>query len=790
LALVTLALYSPCLSLLFINLDDPGYVTECREVAAGLTPAGLRWAFTTFRCGHWHPLTWLSLQLDRELYGGVGPRGFHLTNVLLHTASTLLLYLFLCKTTGSPWRSGVACALFAWHPLRVDSVAWVSERKGVLSTFFWMLTLIAYLYYVRRPGVGRYLLVALALVLGLMAKPVALTLPFVLLLLDVWPLRRWQSAPSRRTLLLEKVPLIVLVIAFSVVAALAQGHAEAVGSLDQYPLGTRLLHVLRAYVAYIGLLLWPVNLTIYYPYHGESIFVMSALAAGLFLAAVTALVLGPGRRRPYLAVGWLWFLGVLVPMIGLLQLGDQALADRYSYVPLIGLSLLLTWGVADLALALRLPPAALAAFTAVALGACLALTWRQIGFWKSDKDLWEHALAVTTDNAVAHNNLGMQYYRQGQLLRAGPEFEKAVANAPRRPLYRDNYGTLLKDFGRLDEALAEYRQAIALAPDVAVYRLHLANLLKDLGRSAEAEAEYREAVALEPGLPLIHHNLATLLKDLGRLDEASEEYHKAIALDPEYESPWLGLGSVLGEQGRHAEAADAFRRALALNPRNGIAHLNLGMALQAEGRLDEALTAYRRAMDLGYGAASPLMQSCLSQRALRPRLAGLVAGRDKPSDNAERLAFADLCGQPFEARYALAARLYADAFLADPALTEDLRAARRTDAARVGARAGSGQGRDASELSNEEKARLRRLALGWLKGELSLWEQTAKEQPRARDAMRQILRLWQRDGSFAAVRDKAALARLPEAERAGWRQLWQEVEAALASASAGRGQGR
>jgi tetratricopeptide (TPR) repeat protein len=768
LAALTLLVYCPTFQHPFVNYDDGVYVFQNPQVQAGLSAEGVRWAFTTFDAGNWHPLTWLSLQLDSELYGGLQAGGFHLTNVLLHTANTLLLFLVLTRMTERMWRSAVVAALFALHPLHVESVAWVAERKDVLSTLFWMLTLAAYLYHVRRPGVGRYLLVMLALGLGLMGKPMLVTLPCVLLLLDYWPLGRWRRGPGParttvvpepalppqvpfRHLLVEKLPLLALVLASCGVTFLAQLRGEAVAPFEAFPLAVRIGNTLQAYVSYIGQMLWPTHLAVYYPHPGAAVSAAGALGAGAFLVVITVLVLGPGRRWPYLAVGWLWYLGTLIPVIGLVQVGSQGMADRYTYVPLIGLFLLLTWGVSDLAAAWDLPRRCLVAATAVVLFACGALTWFQVGHWQSTLHLWEHAARVTENNALAHVNLGACYDEQGRLAAAREEFEKAAAINPKLPVPHFNLGNVLLHLGRVEEALAAYRRALALGADAPELHNNLGNLLLDLGRLEEALAEYSRAIDRDPGDAFAHNNRGIILAELGQPAEALAEFHKAIALDPDNATP----------------------------------HTNLAAALQQVGRLEEALAEYRNARRLGDEQARLRLRACERLRALRPRLAGLSAGRDRPADNSERLALAELCRQPFERRYALAARLYADAFAADPKLADDLRAANRLHAAAAAAAAGCGQGQEVARLDEMEKARLRRQALNWLQADLAVWTTHAQSnRPQARAAVQQALRAWQRDAALAGVRDPAARAALPEAERQAWQKLWQEVEAVLVRSGA------
>lgn len=796
LVLSILAVYSPCFTHPFLFWGDADYVIKVRHVQSGLTGENVRWAFTSLDAGNWHPLTWLSLQLDATLYGGENAGGFHVTNVLLHTANALLLFWVLRIMTGMLWHSAVVAALFALHPLQVESVAWVQERKGLLSTLFWMLTLAAYLAYVRRPGLGRYLLVVATLGLGLMAKPMLMTMPAVLLLLDYWPLQRWREvgtspakfapipAVSGRRLVLEKVPLLLFVLAWFVLSYVSQGHIDRLPSLQGYPLQVRVWNALLAYVSYVGKVLWPLNLSTFYPHPRSAVSVPYALAAGVLLIVITALVLGPGRRRPYLAVGWLWYQITLVPVIGLVQIGNHAMADRYAYVPLIGLFVLLTWGVADLSAALHLPRGSAFAFAAGALCACFLLTRIQVGYWKSDRDLWEHALAVTPKNGMAHSFLGCHYYQQGRLGRAHQEFEKALTLEPDFPMFHHNLAISLRDLGREEEAMLEGQKAVAGEPENYQYHLTLASILRNLGREEEALAELHQAARMNPGNPLPHDSIANLLLDLGRHEEAGTEYRRALELDPQSAPSHVGLGNQFASLGRLAEAEAEYRQALALDPRSPIAHYNLARAFQEEGRLDDALAEYRQAQDLGNQAAGSRLQVVQQFQAIRKQLPSLLAGGDPPTSNAARLAMADLCQQPFEGRYALAASLYTEAFKADPALADDVRAGARFKAAAAAARAGCGEGQGADALPDDARAQLRRQALVWLQADLTHWtEQSRSNRPPDRAAVRLVLRVWQREIGLAGVRDPAAVARLPMQERAAWQQLWQEVGTAQARVS-------
>ncbi len=780
LALLTLLIYSPTFHYSFVNFDDPSYVSKNPHVQSGLSADNIRWAFTTFACSSWHPLTWLSLQLDAELFGGQNAGAFHRTNVLLHTANTLLLLLVLVRLTGQMGRSAMVAALFALHPLRVEAVAWVTARKDVLSTFFWFLTLAAYLFYVKRPSVRRYFPLLLALVLGLLAKPMLVTLPCVLLLLDYWPLHRWSRAGFRR-LLLEKVPLFVLVLLWCLVTFQAHLHNQDVAPLEDVSVAARLGNTLLAYTGYLSKMLWPVHLAVYYPHPGANLPVAPMVSSALLLTAITVLVFGPGRRWPYLAVGWLWYLGTLVPVIGLVQIGSQALADRYSYVPLIGPFLMLSWGVADLAAAWRLPRPYLIAAALLVLSACAALTWNQVGYWQSNRHLWERAVAATENNAVAQLNLGVCYRDEGRIGDAKRAFEQAIASDPRLAGPHASLGDVFGILGLWGRAAAEYRTAIDLAPPFAAPHFNLGNALAQMGQREEAMAEYRRAIDLNPNDSAPHLNLAIQLSYLGRMDEAESQFRAAIELDPANAQAHSNLSVLLVELGRHEEAFAEFRRAIAVDPKDSRIHSQFAGILQEDGQLDEALAEYHAALELGDRQVQPRLQSCEQLRALHPRLAGLIAGRDRPADNSERLAFAVLCGQRQQRRYALAARLYDEAFRADPRLADDPRSALRFHAAAVAAAAGCG--RDADPLDEPQRASLRRQASQWLQADLDFWTSLAQsDRPEVRAAAGRILRRWQRDDHFAGVRDPAMLAPLPESERQAWRKLWDEVAVTLSQA--------
>jgi hypothetical protein len=479
LAVLTLASFAPLWldSYDFINLDDPSLVIDNPDIKDGLTVRGIGWAFTTLHGYNWMPLTWLSFELDSQLHG-IQPWGYHVTNVLLHTANVLLLFGVLRRFTGALWRSAAVAALFAVHPLRVESVAWVAERKDVLSALFWMLTLAAYGWYAWRPSLRRYALVALTFALGLMAKPMLVTLPFVLLLMDYWPLRRFRapalqapgdptgptfSTASLARLLLEKAPLLALAVGLSAITLHAQ--RELVLGSEHYSFGTRASNALVSYVRYLGMTFWPTDLALYYPHPGDTLPAGAVGGAGLLLAAITAAAVWAAPRRPSLAVGWLWYLGTLVPVAGFVQLSNQGHADRWTYIPLIGIFCLVVWQIAALAERWGFRAVAALGLTA-AVVACALASWVQVHYWSDSITLWTHTLEVTGDgNAVAQNALGAAYLGAGDIDRAEPHF---LAAARLKPGYSDpryNLGAIRLRQGDMGGAARWFADALRINPN-------------------------------------------------------------------------------------------------------------------------------------------------------------------------------------------------------------------------------------------------------------------------------------------------------------------------------------
>jgi protein O-mannosyl-transferase len=568
LALTTLLVYLPVARQGFSIFDDDDYVTANRFVQSGLTWAGVEWAFTTWRASNWHPLTWFSHMTDCQLFG-LNPGAHHVVNALFHAANAALLFALLFRLTGGLWPGVFVAALFAWHPLRVESVAWVSERKDVLSTFFALLALRAYVAYVSHKPEGRtrlYLLSLLLFALGLMAKPMVVTLPFVMLLLDYWPLGRFPGATLRR-LVLEKWPFFLLAAASGVVTFLAQHRGGMVVPLEEMPAAYRLENVPLAYLRYLLKIFWPVHLAIFYPLP-RAISPATVFAAGAILVVVTALVWAGRKGGPHGLVGWLWFLGTLVPVIGLVQVGRAAMADRYTYFPSIGVFLALAFAGRAAIGRFRLPPPAVALAAILVLGSCVVLTERQLHYWRDDESLFSHAVNVTRDNEPAHLCLGQVYEMEGRQIEAVVEYRTALKLNPGRVKTYNSLALLLARSGRTDEALAELRRAQQLFPGDAVTRDTLANLLADTGHPDEALIEFRAAVRLDPGSATLRNNLGALLVELGRFDEAMDHYAAAARADPaDGRAPYL-TGKALLKQGRDAESIPFLRQALQIDPDN------------------------------------------------------------------------------------------------------------------------------------------------------------------------------------------------------------------------------
>ncbi len=545
LGLMSVVLFWPSVNFEFVSLDDNVYVTANPRVQRGITAEGLRWAFTNVDTGTWHPLTWVSHMLDWGLYGPWAG-GHHLTSVLIHAFTSVLLFLVLHSMTGFLWGSGLVASFFALHPLHVESVAWVAERKDVLGGFFWVSTLGAYGLYVRKPGVSRYLLVLLSLALGLLCKPTLVTLPIVLLFLDWWPLRRQGSPvtlfddlmkPSPflghpwSRLLVEKFPLLVLALSAGITAVVGQQRIGAIQAMEAFPFPERFTNAIVSYVWYLWKMVLPLDLAVYYPHPGLP---PSWKWGGslVILVAVTAWAFRHARDYPYLTVGWLWYIVTLLPVIGLIQIGAQAMADRYTYIPLIGAFIMVVWGAYGAAGDRKRPQAALAVFFTVLMIALAVSTTRQLAYWQNSRSLYSRALAVTEGNYLIHNNLAN---------------ELAAA-------------------GETDEALFHYLEAVRIYPDYADGHYNLANTLIGLGRDDQAVHHYLETIRIRPDYDKAHNNLGATLARRGHLDQAMVCFSEALRINPGSLDARYNLGSALAAQGRYGEAVAQFEEILRSDP--------------------------------------------------------------------------------------------------------------------------------------------------------------------------------------------------------------------------------
>lgn len=581
LLLLGIIAFAPAVKNGFVNYDDDLYVLKNGSVRAGLTAESVKWAFTSVAAGNWHPLTWISHMLDVEIYG-VDPAGHHRTSVILHLVNALLLLWALHWMTGAVWRSFLVAALFAVHPLHVESVAWVAERKDVLSGFFWLLTILFYIPFARRPSPARFLPVCLALAAGLLAKPMVVTLPFILLLLDSWPLQRMHPGKDslRRTLglFLEKAPLFILVLISAVVTFHAQSRGGAISAAEGIPLLERMANASVAYVGYLWKMIWPRGLAVFYPFREAGIpWPVSVGSAGL-LALVTWLAWRDRRR--WLLTGWLWYVGSLVPVIGLVRVGSQAMADRYMYLPLIGIFWILAWQAEELVRDRRAIRGILSTALAAALILLTVTTRAQVRVWQSSLTLFRHALSVTADNTLARLNLGEALASAGQIEEAMENFRRAVQLHPENYMARHNLGLALADLGRFDEAIPHYREAVRAKPDFQEALYNLGEALIRVGDLDEAAAALAQTVRLEPNHFRAHCSLGNIAARRGQKEEALASYREALRIQPDYPEVLNNMGAVLASQGKREDAAVLFRRALELQPTYEDARRNLDRLLR------------------------------------------------------------------------------------------------------------------------------------------------------------------------------------------------------------------
>jgi len=610
LVVATLAVYWQVLDNDFVDYDDDAYVTENLRVQKGVTFDNLTWAATSSLASNWHPLTWISHMIDCQFYG-LNPKGHHLTSLLFHVANTLLLLLIFVRMTGALWQSSLVAALFALHPLHVESVAWVAERKDVLSTFFMMLTLWVYTIYVKKGGVRRYLLVVLFFVLGLMSKPMLVTLPFVLLMLDFWPLGRLglirdtrnevtgQQADERPNifrLVWEKVPFFALAVGSSIVTFIVQERGGAVKLLEMYSIQTRIINAFVAYIEYIVNMVWPVKLAVLYPHPGNSLPIWKGVVTGLVMVLITVLVIRKARKIPYLAVGWFWYIVTLIPVIGIVQVGSQAMADRYTYITLIGLFVIIAWGANDLLSKWLRRKIWLGTLAAIILPVLIVLTWKQVQYWEDSITLYKHTLKHTSNNVHIHNNLGNVLKKRGRTEEAIKHYLQALRLKPDYANAHYNLGIAYADSGMHEEAIDKYKQVIRIDPDNAWAHNNLSNAYGALGMYKEAIEECKKAIRINPDFAVAHYNLGNTYGESGMYKEAIEAYKQVIRINPDFADAHSNLGNAYGVLGMHKEAIEAYKQVIRIDPDSAWAYYNLGIAFADSGMYKEAIEECKKAI--------------------------------------------------------------------------------------------------------------------------------------------------------------------------------------------------
>jgi tetratricopeptide (TPR) repeat protein len=609
LVIATVMVYLPVRHNGFVNLDDNVFVTENPNIQSGLTWPSVRWAFTADltrddrNADYWRPVSYLSHELDVTLFG-LRPAGHHLMNVGIHAAAAVALFLVLHSMTNAPWRCAFVAALFALHPLRVESVAWVTERKDVLSGLLFMLTLGAYVRHVRRPfSAPRYLAVLVLFALALMAKPMVVTLPFVLLLLDYWPLgrTRWAAAvvgqnatASLSQLLKEKIPFFALAVMSSAVTSWGQRKAGAM-DLIKVPLGMRTANALISYVDYIGKMFWPTRLAVFYPLY-QGLPSAAVLGAGIGLVGVTATVIWAARRSPWLVTGWFWYLGMLVPVIGLVQGAGEAMADRFAYIPLVGLFIMIIWSVPSRAMEPQVSRV-IACVVAMALLAVFgALSKIQVGYWKDSETLFRHALDVTRDNWLAHCNLARASERAGRIEDAISHYGQAVKIRPEFPEAHVSLGVALWQVGRVQEAVEHFEQALRLKPDDAAAHNNLGLVLCQAGEVQKGIGHYEQALRIDPNYVEAEYNSGSALLQEGKFEDAISHYERVLRLKPDYAEAHAALGFAFGQLGKLEDAIRHYEQAVQIKPDYAVIYYNLGATFEQAGRIEDAIRQYRQAL--------------------------------------------------------------------------------------------------------------------------------------------------------------------------------------------------
>lgn len=627
----------------FISYDDHDYISENTHVQQGLNAENIVWAFTTGSQGNWHPLTWISHMADCQLFG-TNATWHHLHNLLLHLVNVLLLFELMRRMTGAVWRSAFVAAAFALHPMHVETVAWVAERKDVLSTLFWLLTTAAYLKYVKRPRASTYLPVMILLALGLMAKPMLVTLPLTLLLLDYWPLERMKTRKTDtrgkaklkqlplKTLIAEKIPLLIISLISCVITYVVQhkGGAMLLAEKGVAPLNIRFANTFVSYIAYIVKLFCPVKLAVLYPFPSEGLAPYKPIAACVILILITIVVIRTASRKPYLLTGWFWYVITLVPVIGIIHVGFQAYADRYTYLPYTGLFIIIAWAATDMFGRMKHAKGILSGLAVVLFAAMIMITRCQVEHWKDSKTLFQNTLNVTQKNYIIHHNMGIEFAAEGESDQAIEHYRKALQANPTYVKPLNNLGNEYKSLGRLDEAVDYYLQAIEIDPTYAKAHYNLGIVQGMLGRTDEAIISYRRVLQIHPdnanfhnslgealaskGSPeamshfqkaveidsdhhVAYHNLGLELASRGDLDKAFECFQKTIAIKPDFVEAYNNIGNVFLMQKKNKQAIEYYSKTIELNPRHPLAHYNLALVLESQGKIREAADHLRQYLE-------------------------------------------------------------------------------------------------------------------------------------------------------------------------------------------------
>jgi Flp pilus assembly protein TadD len=575
LVIVTIAVYWQVNQHNFINCDDPVYVTDNLHVQSGITLDGFRWAFSTTYAEFWHPLTWLSLMLDYQFYG-LNAGGYHLTNLILHILSTLLLFWLFNRMTKMVWRSAFVAALFALHPLHVESVAWIAERKDVLSAFFFMLTLCLYVYYTEKPDIKKYLLVLFCFACGLMSKSIVVTLPVILILLDYWPLNRFESKKENIVLwqLKEKIPFFVLSAVFTIITLYAQYRPTVI----HFPLSSRIANALVSFVVYLEKTFWPYDLAAFYPFV-DPLPAWQVVGAALLIILISVTVILMLRRSPYLFVGWLWYAIILLPVIGVIQINSQAMADRYTYLSLIGIGIMLSWGIPLLfqredIRKIILFPAGIAVIVILAV-----LSWHQCGYWENDVKLFNHILHSTKDNFLAHNNLGAALFKEGKFEAAINHYNKAIRIKPDIAVTYHNRASAYAKLGQYQRAVEDFSEAIRQKPDYAEAYYNRGTIYCILHQYSLAIIDYNQAVRIKPDYAEVYYNRGNSYAYLGQYSLAIADYGSAISLNPHDAQAHYNRGTIYAALGQYQPAIEDFQKAIFLKPDYEQAHQSLQLAL-------------------------------------------------------------------------------------------------------------------------------------------------------------------------------------------------------------------